>query len=161
MWWFALVGTVILELIMLYQVYRYGREELWPRLSKRAFGALIFVGTIGIGALWALIKATLDDELYFISFAVTAVFSVPFHTAIMSRRQSRAGQSVVMELSTIVMLLCETAAFIQVAPVFHSPVYLGFVAAFVLWPLANVWLILGLPAFRAEEATVRSPTVTA
>jgi hypothetical protein len=66
-----------------------------------------------------------------------------------------------MELSTIVMLLSETAAFIQVAPVFRSPVYIGFVAAFVLWPLANVWLILRLPAGRAEGVTVRSSTVTA
>jgi hypothetical protein len=161
MWWFALVGTVILELVMLYQVYRYGRAELWPRLSTRAFGTLIVLGTLGIGALWALVKATLDDELYFISFAITAVFSVPFHTAIMSRRQSRAGQSVVMELSTIVMLLSETAAFIQVAPVFRSPVYLGFVAAFVLWPLANVWLILRLPAMHAARAATPSMAVTA
>jgi hypothetical protein len=161
MWWFALVGTVVLELVMLYQVYRYGREELWPGLSKRAFGALLLLGTLGVGALWALVKATLDDELYFISYAITAVFSVPFHTAIMSRRQSRAGQSVMMELSTIVMLLSETAAFVQVAPVFHSPVYLGFVAAFVLWPLANVWLILRLPAIAPARMTASTRPVTA
>jgi hypothetical protein len=146
MWWFALVGTVLLELLMLYQVYRYGHEELWPTLSRRAFGLAIMVGTLGIGAMWMLVKSILADELYFISFAVTAVFSVPFHTAIMSRRQSRAGQSVVMQLSTIVMLLSETAAFMQVSPFFRTPVYLTFVAAFVLWPLANVYLMLQLPA---------------
>src|SRR5947208_1970546 len=28
MWWFALVGTVALELVMIYHVYKYGREEL-------------------------------------------------------------------------------------------------------------------------------------
>jgi hypothetical protein len=140
-------------------VYRYGREELWPHLSKRAFGTLIVLGTVGVGALWALVKATLDDELYFLSFAITAVFSVPFHTAIMSRRQSRAGQSVMMELSTIVMLLSETAAFIQVAPVFHSSVYLGFVAAFVVWPLVNIWLMLKLPpaAVPARGAVMSRP----
>jgi hypothetical protein len=151
MWWFALVGTVLLEGVMLYQVYRYGREELWPKLSKGAFGALLSLGTLFIGALWILVKSILADELYFISFAVTAVFSVPFHTAIMSRRQSRAGQSVVMELSTIVMLLSETAAFMQVAPFFHSPVYLSFVAAFVCWPLANVYLMLQFPASARES----------
>jgi hypothetical protein len=112
--------------------------------------------------LWALVKATLDDELYFLSFAITAVFSVPFHTAIMSRRQSRAGQSVMMELSTIVMLLSETAAFVQVAPVFHSPVYLAFVAAFVVWPLVNIWLMLKLPpAAVPQRASVMSRPVAA
>jgi hypothetical protein len=156
MWWFALVGTVLLEVVMLYQVYRYGREELWPTLSKRAFGTLLSLGTLFIGALWMLVKSILADELYFISFAVTAVFSVPFHTAIMSRRQSRAGQSVVMELSTIVMLLSESAAFMQVAPFFHSPIYLCFVTAFVCWPLANVYLMLQLPASLREsgDATI-------
>jgi len=66
-----------------------------------------------------------------------------------------------MELSTIVMLLSETAAFVQVAPVFRSPVYLGFVAAFVLWPLANVWLILRLPAMQPARAGTPSMAVTA
>jgi len=155
MWWFALCGTVVLELAMLFQVYRYGHQELWPSLSKRAFGTLLVLGTLGVGALWALLKTALSDELFFITFVVTAVFSVPFHTAIMSRRQSRAGQSIAMQLSTIVMLLSLTAAFAQVAPFFRSPLYLVFVAVFVLWPLVNVWLILGLPALRQAAGTSR------
>jgi hypothetical protein len=152
MWWYALCGTVALELIMLFQVYRYGHRELWPNLSRRAFGGAIVLGTLGVGMLWLLLKVALADELFFITFAITAVLSVPFHTAIMSRRQSRAGQSIAMELSVIVMLLSLTAAFIQVAPFFGSPAYLGFVAVFVLWPLANVWLILKLPPAPAPAA---------
>ena len=145
MWWYALCGTVALELLMIYQVFRYGHQELWPNLSRNAYGALIVLGTLGIGAMWYLIKISLQDELFFITFAITAVFSVPFHTAIMSRRQSRAGQSIVMELSTIVMLLCLSAAFTQVDPFFSSTPYRLFVAAFTLWPLANVALILRFP----------------
>lgn len=145
MWWYALCGTVALELLMIYQVFRYGHQELWPNLSRSAYGALIVLGTLGIGAMWYLIKISLQDELFFITFAITAVFSVPFHTAIMSRRQSRAGQSIVMELSTIVMLLCLSAAFTQVDPFFSSTPYRLFVAAFTLWPLANVALILRFP----------------
>jgi hypothetical protein len=33
-------------------------------------------------------------------------------------------------------------------------VYPGFVTAFVLWPLANVWLILRLPALNPARAIV-------
>jgi hypothetical protein len=149
MWWHALVGTVLLELVMLYQVYRYGHQELWPNVSKNTFGILIVLGTIGVGAMWALVKVSLGDPLFFITFAITAVFSVPFHTAIMSRRQSRAGQSIIMQLSTIMMILSETAAFLQIAPFFRSPAYLCFVGVFVLWPLGNIWLMLQLPAVRA------------
>ncbi len=47
-----------------------------------------------------------------------------------------------------------SSAFVQVTPVFHSPVYPGFVTAFVLWPLANVWLILRLPALNPARAIV-------
>jgi len=152
MWWYALCGTVFLELVMLYQVYRYGHQELWPNLSKRAFGALIVLGTLGIGMMWALVKISLGDPLFFITFAITASFSVPFHTALMSRRQSRAGQSIAMELSTIVMLWSLTGAFAQIAPFFRSAGYLGFVAVFTLWPLANVALILRLPKLATMPA---------
>jgi hypothetical protein len=151
MWWFALVGTVIFELLMIVQVYQYGHKELWPNLSKRAFGALLVLGTLGIGAMWLLIKVSMGDELFFITFIITAVFSVPFHTAIMGRRQSRAGQSIVMELSTIVMMWCQTAAYAQAAPFFKSTPFLVFVGAFTVWPLVNVWLILRLPQARTDN----------
>lgn len=155
MWWFALVGTVALELVMLWQVFRYGHRELWPNLSRAAFGWMIVLGTLGIGALWLLVKVAIADELYFITFAITAVFSVPFHTAIMSRRRSRAGQSIVMELSTIVMLWSLTAAFVTVAPFFSSLPFLLFVAVFTAWPLMNVYLILKLPPIGSTEGEQR------
>jgi len=91
------------------------------------------LGTLGIGAIWALVKFSMGDELFFITFAITAVFSVPFHTAIMSRRQSRAGQSIAMELSTVVMIVSLTGVFVQIDPFFRSPLYLGFV--FLLHPV--------------------------
>lgn len=146
MWWYALCGTVAFEILMIWQVYRYGHQELWPKLSKRAFGVLVILGTLGIGMMWALIKFSMNDELFFITFAITAVFSVPFHTALMAKRQSRAGQSVVMELSTIVMLLSMSAVFMQIDDFFKSPLYIGFVIVFSLWPLVNIWIMLRLPA---------------
>ena len=148
MWWFALVGTVLFEVLMIVQVYQYGHKELWPSLSKRAFGALLVLGTLGVGGMWYLIKVSMGDELFFITFVITAVFSVPFHTAIMSRRQSQAGQSIIMNLSTIVMMWCETAAFAQAAPFFKSTPYLIFVAVFTLWPLANIAIMLRLPKYQ-------------
>jgi len=146
LWWFALVGTVIFELLMIAQVYQYGQKELWPGMSRRAFGALLVSGTFGIGAMWWLVKASLGDELFFITFEITAVFSVPFHTAIMARRQSRAGQSAAMELATIVMLWCEWGAFSKVAPFFTTAPMIAFMCVFTIWPLANIWLMQRLPA---------------
>jgi hypothetical protein len=146
MWWFALVGTVVFELLMIYYVFKYGHKELMPNISKQAFGALVVLGTLGVGSFWALLKYSMGDELFFCTFAITASFSVPFHTAIMCKRQSRVGQSIVMELATIVMLLSLSAVNLQVAPAFFSsPYYLAFVVCLVIWPLVNIWLMLKLP----------------
>ena len=153
MWWFALVGTVLFELAMIWQVYRYGHRELWPSLSRRTFGWMIVLGTLGIGAMWYLIKSSMGDELFFITFVITAVFSVPLHTVIMSRRQSQAGQSIAMQLATIVMLWFETLAFANVAPFFKTTPFLLFIAAYTLWPLANIWLIRRLPPAPVPSGT--------
>jgi hypothetical protein len=158
MWWFALSVTFLLELFMVYQVFLYGHKELWPQLSRRAFGAICFLGTLGIGAMWFLVKSTLNDPLFFVTFAITAVWSVPFHTGILARRRSRAGQSVVMEACVVVMILSMSAAFSQVDPFFRSPVYLAFVGAFTLWPLVNIWLILKTPEYK-PGASVAPPVV--
>ena len=56
-----------------------------------------------------------------------------------------AGQSVAMQLCAIMMLGSESLAFARIDPMFRSAVYLAFVAAFIAWPLVNVWLIVKLP----------------
>lgn len=159
MWWFALVASVGFEMFLIYQIIRYGHQELWPQISRRAFTTLILLGTLGIGAGWLLIKTSLGDPLFFITFAITAVWSVPFHTALMVKRRSRAGQSVVMEASTVVMILSLTGAFAQIDPFFRSIPFLAFVLTFTLWPLANIWLIRRLPDYKPAEASAASGAV--
>lgn len=155
MWWYALCGTVVLELVMIYQVFRYGHKELWPNVSRGVFGLLIVAGTLGAGAMWWLVKASIGDPLFFITFAITAVFSVPFHTGLMVRRQSRAGQSIAMEALVVLMIGSLSLAFMQIAPFFRSPVYLTFAGVFTIWPLVNIALILRYPPL--DNAAVRQP----
>ncbi len=156
MWWFALVGSVGFEAFLIYQIIRYGRKELFLNISQQAFTVLVLLGTLGVGAGWLLIKTSLGDPLFFITFVITAVWSVPFHTALMAKRQSRAGQSVVMEASTVVMILSLTGAFSQIDPFFRSIPFLAFVLVFTLWPLANIWLILRLPEYRPAAVSGRA-----
>jgi hypothetical protein len=145
-WWFALIGTTGFEAFLIYQVFQYGHQELWPSLSRRAFGTLIVLGTLAVGTMWFLLKGAIEDRQYLITFAITAIWSAPFHTALMCMRKNRAGQAVVRELCMAANLILLTIAFAQLAPrYFLSPTYLAFFAAFVAWPLANVWLILHLP----------------
>lgn len=162
-WWFqtwcvALVGTVAFEGFLIWQVYRYGHQELWPNLSKRAFGTLLILGTLGVGAVWWLIKHGINDDLYFVSFALTAVIpAAPWHTALMVLRKSRAGQSQVRQLCMAGNLVFLTAAFAQISDFFLSPVYLAFAIAFTLWPLGNIWLIRRLPSPAPPAPPVAPP----
>ncbi|MDB5968392.1 MAG: hypothetical protein JWQ90_842 [Hydrocarboniphaga sp.] len=145
-WWFALLGTVAFEAYLIYQVYRYGHRELWPSMARPKFGALLVLGTLAIGALWLLIKHGIADDLFFVTFAVTAVIpAAPYHTALMVLRKNRAGQSVARQLCMAGNLVFLTAAFAQVSDFFLSPVYLAFASAFTLWPLVNIGLIRSLP----------------
>jgi hypothetical protein len=154
-WWFALVGTVLFEGYLIYLIYRFGQRDLWPNLSKRTFGALLVLATIAVGSVWFLIKYGVQDNLYFVSFAVTAVIpAAPFHTGIMVLRKNRAGQSVARQLCMTGNIICLTAAFAQVSNFFLSPVYLAFFVCFTAWPLANVLLIRSLP-----PTPVRAPEV--
>lgn len=150
LWWVLLLGAVAFEVVLLAQILRYGHAELWPELSRPAFHALIVLGTLGIGVLWWLLKTALGDPLWFLTFAITAVWPAPFHTAVMLRRRSRAGQSVAIQLCCIAMILSMSAAFAQIAPFFRSPIYLAFVLVFVLWSVANIVLIRRLPEGRAQ-----------
>jgi hypothetical protein len=150
-WWFkswtwALMGTVLFEAFLIFQIYRYGHKELWPSLSKRTFGIFILLGTLGVGAMWWVIKDLLNDELYFLTFAITAIWSAPFHTGLMALRKNRAGQSIVRQLCMSSNLILLSVAFAQVDPYFLSPPYLAFAIAFTLWPFGNIWLIRRLPA---------------
>jgi hypothetical protein len=106
---------------------------------------LIVAATLGVGALFSLIKAALGDPLYFITFAITAGFSVPLHTGLMMIRGSKRGQCVYMQGSVIVMLACLTAAFAQISDFFKSPIYLTFVTVIIVWACVNIALIVKLP----------------
>lgn len=155
-WWLsvwsaALIGTVALEAYLIGQFIRYGRSELMPEASKMQFTALTILATLGIGALWWLVKASMADPIYLVTFAITAVWSVPFHTGIMLRRKSRVGQSVAMEASVMVIFACVSGVLMIAAPFFRTPPYLVFFATFMIWPAVNIWLYYRYPPIEARD----------
>ena len=154
-WCFALGGTVLFEAYLIFQVYQYGHHELWPGVSRPRFGLMLILGTLAIGALWLLIKHGLEDDLFFVTFAITAVIpAAPYHTALMVLRKNRAGQSVTRQLCMAGNIVFLTAAFAQVSDFFLSPIYLAFALAFTLWPLANILLIRSLPPAPTNPAPI-------
>ncbi len=151
LWTYGLMGTVALEAFLIYQFIKYGRKEIFPEMSQGQFTAMTLAAVAAVGVLWFFVKASLNDPLYFITFAVTAFWSTPFHTGIMLRRRSSAGQSVWMNLSVVILFSCVSAAFMIAVPAFRSPIYLAVLAVFVTWPLFNIWLIRRMPASPAYQ----------
>lgn len=141
MWSVGLCGTVALEAYLIWQFIRYGHREIMPSVSQAAFAGLTLAGVLGVGAVWWLIKASMNDPLYFVTFAITAVWSTPFHTGIMLRRRNTQGQSVAMNLSVVIIFAAVSTAFLVAVPAFRSPPFYAFLAVFLAWPLANIWMI--------------------
>ncbi len=146
LWTYGLMGTVALEAFLIYQFIKYGRAEMFPEMSQGQFTAMTLAAVAAVGVLWFFVKASLNDPLYFITFAITAFWSTPFHTGIMLRRRSSAGQSVWMNLSVVILFSCVSAAFMIAVPAFRSPLYLAVYAVFAAWPLFNIWMIRRLPS---------------
>ncbi len=144
-WWVGLVACIPFESLFLYHVIKYGQKDVLPGLTRTQFITGVLLAHCAIGALFFFFKFLLQDELYFVTFVITAMWSVPFHTGVMVMRGNTKTQSVVMELSTIVMVVCLSYAFSHVAGIFHSPLYFLGVGTYILWSLANVWLILNFP----------------
>lgn len=141
MWTYGLAGTVALEAFLIYQFVKYGHEEIAPHMSKGAFTVMSIAGVFAVGVLWYFIKASLNDPLYFVTFAVTAFWSTPFHTGIMLRRRNIAGQSIGMNASVFILFSCVSIVLMTAAPAFRGPTYLAVMAVFLIWPLFNIWMI--------------------
>jgi hypothetical protein len=157
LWSYGLMGTVALEGFLLYQFVKYGRKELFPEMSEVAFAAMTVAGVLAVGAMWWLVKSSLNDPLYFITFAITAPWSTPWKAGIMMRRRSSAGQSVWMNICILFIFTAVSIVFMTVAPAFRTAPYLAVFAVFMLSPLFNIWLIQKLPTSPAypEQKPIR------
>ena len=94
--WFGLLTAALLELVFFAQVIKYGRDELAPGFSLRAFVAGLIALQIAASVAWELLKQILDDPLYQGSVAPTMVSYVAFGFALMLRRRSTIGQNTTM-----------------------------------------------------------------
>lgn len=92
--WLALVITTAMEGLFLSQIIRFGREEIAPHLSQPQFMGLCFGSVAGGIALWAVLKANVDDPLYLTTFMLTITWCLPSMTTLYLRRGVRRGISV-------------------------------------------------------------------
>ncbi len=101
--WFGLLTAAVLELVFFAQVIKYGREELLPGVSARAFVAGLVVIQVFASVGWEWIKSALEDPLYQLSTPLTIVAYPVFGFALAVRRRSTVGQNLTMWLTFVCM----------------------------------------------------------
>lgn len=161
-WWFALVATTLIELAFIGIFIRYGWSELMPQVSHLTFALLTGAMVLGIAAIWAVTKSVLGDDLYLVSFPITAFWALPFSTALALRRGSSLGQSPRQEIFVVVIVLAFQGALWPLDEVFRSVPFMAFTLTAVCWGAANVWLLRTLPDGTGPSAsTVHRTPATA
>ena len=121
-----------------------------PEVSRGFFAGITVLATLGVGALWWLVKLILADELYFIAQIITLAWPSLFQTGLLARRKSRAGQSIIMQLCVAIMMVALSLVGMLSSPFFLTPAFMTFFAVFTLWPLVNNALILRYPPYQAS-----------
>ncbi|HWO25748.1 MAG TPA: hypothetical protein VNO30_43720 [Kofleriaceae bacterium] len=91
LFWFALVLTVICELIFMYMILRFGRKELTPSWSQGQFAILIISGVAVMLVVWLFVKVLIGDPLYITYFHLANMAGPAFGAAMLIRRRSRVG----------------------------------------------------------------------
>jgi len=146
LFWFGLIITNVQEMVFFYQTLKWGRKELLPDVSQRAYVLIMWILLAATFIVWLSVKKVLADELWLFTFGWTVWFCVPFVIPLMLRRRSRAGQSSLMWLAYIGMAISYWIAVWPLDDFFRSAEWLGLGFVIVGWAVATLWVLRRLPA---------------
>jgi len=110
LFWAALVLTVTFEVVYLVQVLQYGRRELLPDATQAQFAALVGAGVVGAIICWEAVKLVFDDPLYAGSFGIANLSYPLMGTALAVRRRSMAGQTPLIWIGYLILVVCWASA---------------------------------------------------
>lgn len=147
LFWVGLVVTTGFEVLFVAQLLRYGRAELAPRLDQRTFTAAVLAAIAISAVLWEVVKGTMADPLYLYSLSFATVAYPPFGMAMVIRRRSRQGQSLLMWLGYLGTAVgWFTASTLWFGPDFRAWRWLALGAISIGWGLVTAWVVHRAPA---------------
>jgi hypothetical protein len=133
LFWAALVLTVLCELVFLYMLLKFGRNELLPSWTQSQFRALVFAGLIVSTVVWVFVKEAIRDDLYITYFHLANMAGPLFGAAQVIRRRSTAGTNpLIWSAYTVMVASWFTACALWFGPPFASSNYLALYAACTL-----------------------------
>ena len=148
--WAALVLTTCVELVFLSQIIRFGREEMAPRLSQPMWTLACLGGVVACIAGWGLLKETIDDPLYLVSFLLTITWCLPAISALYLRRGVRRGLSV-LQLAMYCGMALGYVMLTVVVFEFDSFWWIAVCTVTLVWGALMLAAVARAPAWTAPE----------
>ena len=137
--WVNILISLLGECVFFYQMVKYGRHELLPGFSVPAVIALLALAQAGACVAFFYVKAIIGDPLYLLTIPFTIFWLAPFAIRITLQRRSRRGQSVLLNLSYVMMVVGLWPAWAMLGiDFFRTPLFFALGAVAVLWSLANI-----------------------
>ncbi|QIL73998.1 hypothetical protein G7048_26270 (plasmid) [Diaphorobacter sp. HDW4B] len=125
LFWVALIPTTLIELGYIYQTYLYGKKEILPNGSQKAYLAFVALSVLAGLVGWYSLKQFLDDPIYAYTFGSTGFMAPVFVLAKMARRGDAKGQSEkVWAAYTAMQLTWFSCPILFFGPAFREPWYL-------------------------------------
>jgi len=135
--WYGLIPTTLFEAWYIYQTWLYGKDEILPRGSRRAFNGFMVLAILAGLVSWYALKQFLDDPLYVWAFGSTGFLTPIFVIGRMMRRGDAKGQSVLTWTAYTCMQICWFSNVILLfGDAFHTPAYLAMAATSIVGGVA-------------------------
>lgn len=121
--WFALVVFATCECVVMYQLLRYGRGEVFPGMSLvQAIAAYAGLQVFMYGVLWWILSM-IHDPYYLLMFSTATVLAPMFNIALMRSRGSRRGFSMTMLVGYLLLCTGFWLWMFLIDPYFRSPFF--------------------------------------
>lgn len=149
--WFALFVFACLELVLMFQMIRYARRDLFGQSSVIKSVGLLVLCQVGAYIVFWSFHSLIIDPLYLISFTTTVLFTPLLTIPMMFRRNSKRGFSPFMLWGYILLAIGFYPWIYCVDPFFQSPLYIALGIVNVILAIACLAIYRHLPDY--EPAT--------
>jgi hypothetical protein len=140
--WSGMGPSVLLELFLMYYILRYGRQQLAPHMSPRAFFLLIAIYQAAAYLLLWWLQSLLDDPLYLVSLVCTQVAAVMFNIPMLLIRGNTKGQSRIYAWAALLGPgSLALGLFPALSPAFQNGLFAGICVTLALLSIAYVVLL--------------------
>jgi hypothetical protein len=142
LYWVAMLCTSLVEVFFVIQLLRLGRPEIAPRTSQTAFSAGVLLALAGTWSIWLMLKDVMSDDLFQVSFALTAACYPGLGLALLLRRRSRRGQTVRQWIGfTTAVGFWFIATLVAYGPSFRSWQWIALALTTVVWGSTTTVLV--------------------